>query len=188
MKKIAVHWEESEKFLHDTIAAPRGFYAEQRATCKSGINLLQELILYEKVKRFDESFTAVGSTEDERRIKEMNEGCSKKKGGHNEYECKGKRKSPQPDSSPEVGVTVVIHRANSNYQCIPLSIDDNDGIPTEDKDQSDFWSDQQDWKIVTWRLYEACGVYILELEDVTVIHMLVEKRYPYSKDLLSRMH
>ncbi|GJT13655.1 hypothetical protein Tco_0860697 [Tanacetum coccineum] len=30
--------------------------------------------LYEKVKRFDESFTAVGSTKDERRIKEMNEG------------------------------------------------------------------------------------------------------------------
>ncbi|GJU81244.1 reverse transcriptase domain-containing protein [Tanacetum coccineum] len=30
--------------------------------------------LYEKVKRFDESFTAVGSIEDERRIKEMNEG------------------------------------------------------------------------------------------------------------------
>ncbi|GJR14462.1 hypothetical protein Tco_0797114 [Tanacetum coccineum] len=30
--------------------------------------------LYEKVKRFDESFTAVGSTEDEKRIKEMNEG------------------------------------------------------------------------------------------------------------------
>ncbi|GKB44323.1 hypothetical protein Tco_0889265, partial [Tanacetum coccineum] len=29
--------------------------------------------LYEKVKLFDESFTAVGSTEDERRIKEMNE-------------------------------------------------------------------------------------------------------------------
>ncbi|GJZ60191.1 hypothetical protein Tco_0616007, partial [Tanacetum coccineum] len=30
--------------------------------------------LYEKVKRFDESFTVVGSTEDERRINEMNEG------------------------------------------------------------------------------------------------------------------
>ncbi|GKF58521.1 hypothetical protein Tco_0172058 [Tanacetum coccineum] len=30
--------------------------------------------LYEKVKRFDESFTAVSSTEDKRRIKEMNEG------------------------------------------------------------------------------------------------------------------
>ncbi|GJS61043.1 hypothetical protein Tco_0655827 [Tanacetum coccineum] len=30
--------------------------------------------LYEKVKRFDESFTAIGSTEDEKRINEMNEG------------------------------------------------------------------------------------------------------------------
>ncbi|GJS27086.1 hypothetical protein Tco_0487706 [Tanacetum coccineum] len=30
--------------------------------------------LYEKVKRFDESFTIVGSTKDEKRIKEMNEG------------------------------------------------------------------------------------------------------------------
>ncbi|GKG21364.1 hypothetical protein Tco_0383959, partial [Tanacetum coccineum] len=30
-------------------------------------------VLYKKVKRFDESFTAVGSTEDERKIKEMND-------------------------------------------------------------------------------------------------------------------
>ncbi|GKF20497.1 hypothetical protein Tco_0069135, partial [Tanacetum coccineum] len=29
--------------------------------------------LYEKVKRFDESFTVIGSNEDERKIKEMNE-------------------------------------------------------------------------------------------------------------------
>ncbi|GKF82704.1 hypothetical protein Tco_0244360 [Tanacetum coccineum] len=40
---------------------------------------------------------------------------------------------------------------------------------------------------IYWRLYEACGVYILELEDGTVIHMLVERRYPLSKDLLQRM-
>ncbi|GJS08326.1 hypothetical protein Tco_0365122 [Tanacetum coccineum] len=37
------------------------------------------------------------------------------------------------------------------------------------------------------RLYEACGVCILELKDGTVIHMLVERRYPLSKDLLQRM-
>ncbi|GKF58674.1 hypothetical protein Tco_0172211 [Tanacetum coccineum] len=58
---------------------------------------------------------------------------------------------------------------------------------TEKNDQSDFWSDQQDWKIDTWRLYEACGVYILELKDGTVIHMLVERRYPLSKELLQRV-
>ncbi|GKG23963.1 hypothetical protein Tco_0391999, partial [Tanacetum coccineum] len=44
-----------------------------------------------------------------------------------------------------------------------------------------------DWKIVTWRLYEACGVCILEFKDGTVIYMLVERRYPLSKDSLQRM-
>ncbi|GJX41291.1 putative reverse transcriptase domain-containing protein [Tanacetum coccineum] len=91
--------------------------------------------LFEALKRFDESFTAVGSTEDERRIKEMNKGV----------------KDP----------------------------DQKENLKKRD--------DQQDWKIVTWRLYEACGVCILEFEDGTVIHMLVERRYPLSKDLLQRM-
>ncbi|GKD00971.1 hypothetical protein Tco_1171245 [Tanacetum coccineum] len=44
-----------------------------------------------------------------------------------------------------------------------------------------------DWKIVTWRLYESCGVCILEFKDGIVIHMLVERRYHLSKDLLQRM-
>ncbi|GJV62356.1 hypothetical protein Tco_1468456, partial [Tanacetum coccineum] len=95
--------EERAKFLHDTIAAQRRFLAEQRAIAirnkpptrtqlrnqmmtylkhvgnKKHSDLKNKTFeeiqaLYEKVKRFDESFTAVGSTEDERRIKEMNEG------------------------------------------------------------------------------------------------------------------
>ncbi|GKG59618.1 hypothetical protein Tco_0607246, partial [Tanacetum coccineum] len=32
--------------------------------------------MYEKLKRFDEGFTAIGSTEDKRRIKEMNKRVS----------------------------------------------------------------------------------------------------------------
>ncbi|GKB50279.1 hypothetical protein Tco_0901032 [Tanacetum coccineum] len=95
--------EERAKFLHDTIAAQRRFLAEQRAIAirnklptrtqlrnqmmtylkhvgnKKHSDLKSKTFediqaLYEKVKMFDESFTAVGSTEDERRIKEMNEG------------------------------------------------------------------------------------------------------------------
>ncbi|GJU75942.1 hypothetical protein Tco_0435859 [Tanacetum coccineum] len=42
-------------------------------------------------------------------------------------------------------------------------------------------------KIITWRLYEACGVCIMELEDGIVIYMLVERRYPLSKELWQRM-
>ncbi|GKB43493.1 hypothetical protein Tco_0888435, partial [Tanacetum coccineum] len=252
--------------------------------------------LYEKVKRFDESFTAVGSTEDETKIKEMNEGAKdleqkrlkkkvaketpkkedtakvpakvdvtkqgikKRKGGHMKMLAR-KRKRPQPDfdsdgehikclkivtfkgtidsdimekksliakldkvSSPD-GDYIVIYRANGNFRAFNylmeiLHIFDRKDLfhlydlvmkqysevtlegfelilwgdlkimmesSTEESDQSDFWSDQQNWKIVTWRLYEACGVYILELEDGTIIHMLVERRYPFSKDLLQIM-
>ncbi|GJZ77585.1 hypothetical protein Tco_0642257 [Tanacetum coccineum] len=96
--------EERAKFLHDTIAAQRRFLAEQRAIAirnkpptrnqvrnqmmtylkhvgnKKHSDLksktFEELqALYEKVKRFDDSFSTVGSTEDERKIKEMNEGA-----------------------------------------------------------------------------------------------------------------
>ncbi|GKE47112.1 hypothetical protein Tco_1478370 [Tanacetum coccineum] len=252
--------------------------------------------LYKKVKRFDESFTAVGYTEDERRIKEMNEGVKdsdqkslkkrvveetpkkddtteipakqdvakqgtkKRKGGHikmivrkkprhksnvdNEDEHRKclkivtfegtidseiiERKSVivrlNKVSSPD-GDYLVIYRANGNFRAFNyllevLHIFDRqdlfhlydlvmeqyseitlEGIELilwgdlkimmessqEENDQSDLWDDQQDWEIVTWRLYESCGAYILELKDGTVIHMLVERRYPFSKDLLQRM-
>ncbi|GJT42493.1 putative ribonuclease H-like domain-containing protein, partial [Tanacetum coccineum] len=95
--------EERAKFFHDTIAAQRRFLVEQRAIAiknkpptrtqlrnqmmtylkhvgnKKHSDLKSKTFkeiqaLYEKVNMFDESFTVVGSTEDERRIKEMNEG------------------------------------------------------------------------------------------------------------------
>ncbi|GKB15208.1 hypothetical protein Tco_0849131 [Tanacetum coccineum] len=301
--------EERAKFLHDTIAAQRRFLVEQRAAAirnrpptrtqlrnqmmtylkhvgnKKHSDLKNKTFeeiqaLYEKVKRFDESFTAVGSIEDKRKIKEMNEeakdleqkrlkkkvaketskeegttkvlakedvteqGTKKRKGGHIKM-IERKRKRPQPDvasddenrkclkivtfegtidseimekksfiskldkvSSPE-GDYLVIYRANGNFRAFNyllevLHIFDRQDLfhlynlmmeqyseitlegfelilwgdlkimmesSIEENDQSDFWSDQQDWKIVTWRLYEACGVYILELEDGTVIHV-----------------
>ncbi|GKF93773.1 hypothetical protein Tco_0283473 [Tanacetum coccineum] len=69
-------------------------------------------------------------------------------------------------SSPD-GDYLVIYRANGNFRVFNYLM--------------------EDWKIVTSRLYEACGVCILEFEDGTVIYMFVERRYPFSKDLLQRM-
>ncbi|GKB00622.1 hypothetical protein Tco_0828615 [Tanacetum coccineum] len=93
-------------------------------------------------------------------------------------------------SSPD-GDYLVIYRANGNFKAFNYLLEGDLKImmesSTEENDQSDFWNNQQNWEIVRWRLYEACGVYILELEDRTVIHMLVERRYPLSKDLLQRM-
>ncbi|GJW42482.1 hypothetical protein Tco_0071281 [Tanacetum coccineum] len=300
--------EERAKFLHDTIAAQRKFLAQQRSeairnrppTKNQLRNQMMTYLkhvgnfkhsdlktkkfeeiqaLYEKIKRSDEDFISIGSAEDERLIKKMNEkgidssknemvkeedkeeeGTKKRKSGHIKIIARKKKRS-QSDvdsddehrkclkvvtfestldseimekklfiarlnkvSSPD-GDYLVIYRANGNFRAFNylmevLHIFDRqdlfhlydlmrdqysevtlDGIElilwgdlkimmessTEENEQSDFWNDQQDWKIVTWRLYEACGVCILEFEDGIVIHMLVERRYPLSKDLLQRM-
>ncbi|GJU95916.1 hypothetical protein Tco_1320672 [Tanacetum coccineum] len=146
--------EERAKFLHDTIATQRRILAQQRTEAirnkpptknqfrnqmmtylkhvgnKKHADLKTKSFdeikaLYEKVKRFDDSFITIGSTEDERKIKEMNEGASdpdkkkkfvkedvstkvpakqdvaeqgtkKRKGGHMKMIAR-KRKRPQPD-------------------------------------------------------------------------------------------
>ncbi|GJZ61661.1 hypothetical protein Tco_0617798 [Tanacetum coccineum] len=241
--------EERAKFLHDIIAAQRRFLAEQRAIAirnrpPTRTQLRNQMMtylkhvgnqkhsdlknktfeeikaLYEKVKRFDESFIAVGSTEDERKIKQVNEGAKdlkqkrlkkkvaketpknedtakvpakvdvteqdtqKRKGGHMKMLAR-KRKRPQPDVDSYQHQMEISYYLQSKWETFRafnliswnylISVGDLKIMmesSTKENDQSDFWSDQQGWKIVTWRLYEACGVYILELEDGTVIHMV----------------
>ncbi|GJT90693.1 hypothetical protein Tco_1079538 [Tanacetum coccineum] len=267
--------EERAKFLHDTIVAQRRFLAQQisesirnKPPTKNQLRnqmmtylkhvgnfqhshlktkKLRNTALYENDKKSDEDFIAIRSAEDERRIKEMNEGVKdtdqKRLKEENIEKVPAKvevteqgtidseimeRKSVitrlNKVSSPD-GDYLVIYRANGNFRAFNyllevLHIFDRqdlfhlyelvmkqysevtmEGIELilwgdlkimmesskEENDQSDFWNNQQNWEIVTWRLYEACGVYILELEDGTVIHMLVERRYPLSKDLMQRM-
>ncbi|GJR38467.1 hypothetical protein Tco_1214151, partial [Tanacetum coccineum] len=58
---------------------------------------------------------------------------------------------------------------------------------TAETSDDDFWKNQEDWEIVRWRLNESSGVHTLELEDGTMIHMLAERRYPLSRELMIRM-
>ncbi|GJT03177.1 hypothetical protein Tco_0824346 [Tanacetum coccineum] len=294
--------EERAKFLHDTIAAQRKFLAQQRSEAirnrpptknqlrnqmmtylkhvgnfkhaELKIKKFEEVqALYEKIKRSDEDFISIGSAEDERLIKRMNEkgvdsskskeevkeeskeevqkeskeeestkkrklGTKKRKGGHIKMIARKKaRKQSDVDSEDEHkkclkivtfesildseimekksviarlnkvsspdGDYLVIYRANGNFRAFNylmevLHIFDRqdlfhlydlirdqfsevtlDGFElilwgdlkimmessTEGNEQSDFWSGQQDWKIVTWRLYESCGVCILEFQQ-----------------------
>ncbi|GJY65091.1 putative ribonuclease H-like domain-containing protein, partial [Tanacetum coccineum] len=168
--------EERAKFLHDTIIAQRRFLVEQRAAA---------------IRNRPPTRTQL------RKIKEMNEGASDpdKKKKFVKKDVLTKVPNAKTDiaeqmlnkvSSPD-GDYLVIYRANGNFRAFNYLMEIMMESLKEENDQSDFWNNQQNWEIVTWRLYEACGVYILELEDGTVIHMLVERRYLLSKDLLQRM-
>ncbi|GJT91066.1 hypothetical protein Tco_1079911 [Tanacetum coccineum] len=287
--------EERAKFLHDTIATQRRILAQQRTEAirnkpptknqfrnqmmtylkhvgnKKHADLKTKSFdeikaLYEKVKRFDDSFITIGSIEDEIKIKEMNErasdpdkkkkfvkedvsakvptkqdvveqGTKKRKRGHMKMIAR-KRKKPQPDVDSddehrkclkivtfEEGDYLVVYKVNEDFRAFNYLIEVHHIFDRQDMfhlyalvmkqysestpegvelilwgdlkimmessieviDQGDFWNDQQDWEIVTWRLYEAYGVCILEFKDRTFIDMLVERKYPLSKELLQRM-
>ncbi|GJU51378.1 putative ribonuclease H-like domain-containing protein [Tanacetum coccineum] len=236
--------KERAKFLHDTIATQRRFLAEQRAIAirnkpptrtqlrnqmmtylkhvgnKKHSDLKSKTFeeiqaLYEKVKRFDESFTVVGSTKDERRIKEMNEGVKDTDQKRLKEEDIEKSDDDSDDEHRKCLKIVtfegtldikIMEKKSVIARLDKLMMEQYSEITlegfeltlwgdlkimmessTEENYQSDFWSNQQDWKIITLRLYKACGVCILELEDRIVIDMLVERRYPLSKELLQRM-
>ncbi|GJV28245.1 hypothetical protein Tco_1384693 [Tanacetum coccineum] len=58
-----------------------------------------------------------------------------------------------------------------------LSLDENDEI----------WKDQHEYNLLSWRLHDFCGIHILLMNNGLAIHMLTEKKYPLSQEMLSKM-
>ncbi|GKF31813.1 hypothetical protein Tco_0101611 [Tanacetum coccineum] len=48
------------------------------------------------------------------------------------------------------------------------------------------WRNQQDYKVLSWKLYDSCGVHFLRMQHVQ-IYMLVEKRYPLTPPTITDM-
>ncbi|GJZ27617.1 hypothetical protein Tco_0572264 [Tanacetum coccineum] len=54
--------------------------------------------------------------------------------------------------------------------------------------KNEVWSNQQDWTLISWKLYENCEGHTLLLDGTLIsFHMLVEKRYPFTKEMLEKM-
>ncbi|GKE80799.1 hypothetical protein Tco_1550799, partial [Tanacetum coccineum] len=134
--------------------------------------------LYEKIKRSDEDFIVIGSAEDERMIKEMNEkgtdsskddsvkeevkeeeGTKKRKNGHIKMIA---RKKPKPLKD--------VDGDEEHRRCLKI-VTFEGTIDSEIMETKSFIS----------RL-DKTGRLLLG-----VIHMLVERKYPLSKDLLQKM-
>ncbi|GKC38447.1 hypothetical protein Tco_1050831 [Tanacetum coccineum] len=48
------------------------------------------------------------------------------------------------------------------------------------------WRNQQNYKVLDWKLYDSCGVHSLRMQHVH-IHMLVEKKYPVTPPIITNM-
>ncbi|GKA62289.1 hypothetical protein Tco_0761808, partial [Tanacetum coccineum] len=113
--------------------------------------------LYEKIKRSNEDFIAIGSVEDERIIKEMNE-----KGIDSSKNESVKEEGKEEEDSEIMEKKSVIARLNK--------------VSSLDGDY-----------LVIYRANGNFRAFNYLMEDGIVIHMLVERRYPLSKELLQRM-
>nr|GEZ34256.1 ribonuclease H-like domain-containing protein [Tanacetum cinerariifolium] len=88
-----------------------------------------------------------------------------------------------------LGLMKVTDISQLSLECLKFLIDKGD-LKTlmESSEDHKIWRNQQDWKLLSWKLYETCGVHTLMLDDSLVfINMFLEKRYPLTKEILEKM-
>ncbi|GJW95992.1 hypothetical protein Tco_0177800 [Tanacetum coccineum] len=64
-----------------------------------------------------------------------------------------------------------------NYKIISEMLDDFD---RQDKNQHEY-------NLINWRLFDSCGIHILLMNNGIAIHMLIEKKYPLTQEMLPKM-
>ncbi|GJV53323.1 hypothetical protein Tco_1449064, partial [Tanacetum coccineum] len=57
----------------------------------------------------------------------------------------------------------------------------------EPDEEDEIWKNQHEYNLISWSLYDLCGVHILLMQNRIAIHMLIKKKYPLSQEMLLKM-
>ncbi|GJX61496.1 hypothetical protein Tco_0294396 [Tanacetum coccineum] len=57
----------------------------------------------------------------------------------------------------------------------------------ESTEEDVIWKNQHEYNLIQWRLYDFCGIHVLLMDNGLAIHMLTEKKYPLSQEMISKM-
>ncbi|GJQ97591.1 hypothetical protein Tco_0008730 [Tanacetum coccineum] len=57
----------------------------------------------------------------------------------------------------------------------------------EPDEEDEIWKNQHEYNVISWSLCDFCGVHILLMQNGIAIHMLTEKKYPLSQEMISKM-
>ncbi|GJR68925.1 hypothetical protein Tco_0014990 [Tanacetum coccineum] len=57
----------------------------------------------------------------------------------------------------------------------------------EPDEEDEIWKNQHEYNVISWSLCDFCGIHILLMQNGIAIHMLTEKKYPLSQEMLSKM-
>ncbi|GKA02790.1 hypothetical protein Tco_0675571 [Tanacetum coccineum] len=57
----------------------------------------------------------------------------------------------------------------------------------EPDEEDEVWKNQHEYNLISWRLFDSCGIHILLMNNGIAIHMMTEKKYPLNQEMLSRV-
>ncbi|GJV38371.1 hypothetical protein Tco_1410848 [Tanacetum coccineum] len=57
----------------------------------------------------------------------------------------------------------------------------------EPDEEDKIWKNQDEYNVISWSLYDFCGIHILLMQNGIAIRMLTEKKYPLSQEMISKM-
>ncbi|GJV01507.1 hypothetical protein Tco_1335076 [Tanacetum coccineum] len=57
----------------------------------------------------------------------------------------------------------------------------------EPDEEDEIWKNQHEYNVISWSLYDFCGIHILLMQNGIAIHMLTEKKYPLSQEMITKM-
>ncbi|GKB66786.1 hypothetical protein Tco_0928198 [Tanacetum coccineum] len=54
-------------------------------------------------------------------------------------------------------------------------------------EEDEVWRHQHEYNLISWRLFGSCGIHILLMDNGIAIYMMIEKKYPLTQEMLSKM-
>ncbi|GJY40060.1 hypothetical protein Tco_0427330 [Tanacetum coccineum] len=54
-------------------------------------------------------------------------------------------------------------------------------------EEDEIWKNQQDYNLISWRIFDTCGIHMLLMHTGLAIYMMIEKKYTLTQEMLSRM-
>ncbi|GJZ41456.1 hypothetical protein Tco_0588342 [Tanacetum coccineum] len=135
--------------------------------------------LQEKFNRARQEQEVVAESSKKRSREDSNEGNAKKQKLEDDAEKKELRDSMDVVLRDDIAID-----AESFATKYPIG---DLKILFEPNEEDEIWKNQQDYNLISKRLFDSCGIHILLMHTGIAIHMIIEKKYPITQEMLSRM-
>ncbi|GKE48530.1 hypothetical protein Tco_1479788, partial [Tanacetum coccineum] len=82
---------------------------------------------------------------------------------------------------------------SKNYKIFSEMLDDFDRqdedlkILFQPDEEDKVWRHQHEYNLISWRLFDSCGIHILLMDNGITIHMMIEKKYSLTQEMLSKI-